>query len=359
LGSGLNRPTVGGVSRAARGVTIKDVAREAGASVASVSRVLNGVGPVSAETRNRVLAAVDKLSYVPNIAARSLITARTDTIGMVLPDLHGEFFSEVIRGADLAASVRGLHLLLASSHADAEGLSYAIRSMRGRVDGLIVMSPHVDGVAAAIALAGDVPTVLLNTELEGRPRPSFRIDNHAGAFAVVRHLAERAQVVAHISGPADNADALARLQGWRDALGDQAGPLLSGDFSEEAGYAAGKALAAMRPRPDAVFAANDIMAVGCLTALAEAGVRVPADMAVAGFDDIPIARLMRPSLTTVSVGIADLSRRALERLARLIDQPTATEDLPEIVRPTVVARESSAATTNVARTALDTEGGRA
>lgn len=322
-------------------VTIRDVAREAEVSVASASRALNGSASVTEATRERVLGAARRLRYVPHIGARILSTRRTHTLGVILPDLYGEFFSEIIRGADMAARARGQHLLLSSSHADAEAVAAVIRSMRGRVDGLLVMSPHVDAEVLADSLADDLPMVLLNTEVEEKRHPCLRVDNHAGAYAATRHLAERARRVAHIAGPLDNCEAQERMRGWRDALGEAAGPLLPGDFTEESGFRAGQALAAMEPRPDAVFAANDMMAVGCLEALAEAGIAVPGDMAVAGFDDIPIARLMRPSLTTVTAHIADLSRRAVERLARLVEGEDSQDELVETVRPDVVVRESS------------------
>jgi LacI family transcriptional regulator len=167
------------------------------------------------------------------------------------------------------------------------------------------------------------------------------VDNYAGALAVSRHLADRTRLVAHIAGPSDNYEAEDRQRGWSDAVGDRRGPVLPGNFTEESGFVAGCAIARMDPRPDAVFAANDNMAIGCMDALAQLGVRVPDDIAVAGFDDIPIARLMRPSLTTVSAKIADLSRRALERLIRRVDETDAGEALQQDVLPEVVVRESS------------------
>jgi LacI family transcriptional regulator len=327
--------------RRARSITIRDVAHEARVSVASASRALNGADGVTEAMRERVLSAARRLRYVPHSGARILSTRRTNTFGVILPDLYGEFFSEIIRGADTAARAHGKHLLLSSSHDGADAVAEVIRSMRGRVDGLLVMSPHIDAQLLADSLADDLPMVLLNTEVEGGRHPCFRVDNYAGAFAAARHLAERARLVAHIAGPLNNSEAEERCRGWRDALGETAGPLLQGDFTEESGFLAGQDLARMSPRPDAVFAANDTMAVGCLAALAEAGIAVPDAMAVAGFDDIPIARLMRPSLTTVSARIADLSRRALERLARLVDTPDTLNDLLETVRPEVIVRGSS------------------
>jgi LacI family transcriptional regulator len=335
-----------------RPVTIRDVAREAGVSVASASRSLNGLDNVATATRERVLGAASKLRYVPHTAARALSIRRTDTIGVMLPDLHGEFFSEIIRGADLAARARGLHLLVSTSHGDSMEAAGAMRAMRGRVDGLLLMSPFVDEQVLADNLAEDLPTVLINTRVDGRPYASFCVDNHGGAVSVVRHLAARG-AVAHIAGPPDNFDSQERLRGYRDAIGGAQGLVLQGDFSEESGWRAGLRLADMPDPPAAVFAANDTMAIGCLLALQEKGVRVPAEMAVAGFDDIPVARLIRPSLTTVRINIADLSRRALERLAGAIAGGESQQELMETVHPLLVVRESSALKSGAAQTVVE------
>jgi LacI family transcriptional regulator len=339
-----------------RPVTIRDVARAAGVSVASASRALNGLDNVTPHLRERVLGAAQQLRYFPHTAARALSTRRTDTLGVVLPDLHGEFFSEVIRGADLAARARGLHLLVSTSHGDKDEAAAAIRSMRGRVDGLMLMSPYVDEDVLADNLADDLPIVLINTHVEGKTYASFNIDNHAGAMAVVRHLAAGGRKVGHIAGPENNFDSQERRRGYRDALGGFEGVILQGDFTEESGYRAGLRLMEMAEPPRAVFAANDAMAIGCLLALDEQGVRVPADIAVAGFDDIPIARLIRPSLTTARISIADVSRRALERLAATIGGDEPTGELLETVHPLLVVRESSALESDAAGTAVKRNG---
>ncbi len=312
-------------------------------SVASASRAINGLGSVTEATRSRIIAAAAELRYVPNSAARSLATRRTDTIGVLLPDLYGEFFSEIIRGIDGSARSGGLHLLLSNSHGDAAEAAAAIRSMRGRVDGLIVMSPHVDSTVLSENLLSGMPIVLINSLVTGRPHPAFLVDNYAGATAVVRHLAEGGRTVAHISGPPANLESRERRRGYRDALGGNEGLVLEGDFSEESGYRAGIALAALAQRPDAVFAANDMMAIGCVIALAESGVRAPMDIAVAGFDDIPLSRLIRPSLTTAGIDIAELGSRAVERLIETIGSGVETEidDRPEMIEPRLVVRQSS------------------
>jgi len=303
--------------------TIKDVARRARVSIASVSRTLNSAGSVTPEVRSRVLRAAHTLRYMPHAAARSLINRRTHTVGLLLPDTHGEYFSELIRGVDRAARARGLHLLVSSSHGDSpEATSTALQSMNGRVDGLLMMSPHVGGGSLAEALPPGLPTVLMNTRVAHGTRAAYLVDDFGGARAMTCHLASCGyRRIAHIRGPRDNFEAEERLRGYRAGLGARRARVIDGDFSEESGYRAGQALAAGRTRPDAVFAANDAMAIGCLFALTEAGVRVPEDIALAGFDDVPVARFVHPPLTTVRVDVAAMGRRALERLAAAIDDP--------------------------------------
>jgi len=326
-------------------VTIKDVAREADVSVASVSRVLNNVGRVGEATRHRILSTAERLRYVPHEGARSLIMRRTATIGMVLPDFHGEFFSEMLRGADSAARARGLHLLVSTSHGDTDEAAAAIRSMRGRVDGLLVMSPHLDAAFVSRHLPDTLPAVLLNAHaVDGRP--GVNVEDHGGAATMVRHLATAGRRrIAHIAGPVGNTDAAERLRGYRDALPEALDDryVVHGDFSMASGRAAGLKLARLDPMPDAIFAANDMMAAGCIEAIRELGLDVPGDIAVAGFDDVPIAQLLRPALTTMRINVATLGARALERLVSLIEQPGAPEPADQTIVPELIVRDSCGA----------------
>jgi LacI family transcriptional regulator len=333
-------------------VTIKEVAREAGVSVATVSRVFTGNGPVQEETRRRVLEVSSRLSYSPHAAARSLTTNRSGSLGVLLPNLYGEFFSEVIRGLDLTARRSGYHLLVSSSHSDRTEVEAVLRALRGRVDGLIVMSPEADAQALQANLPPALPVVLLNCRVEGSAFASINIDNHGGAYAMTRHLLARGhRRIAFVQGAPGNYDAGERLRGYRDALRDggiePAAELeIDGDFSEESGHRAGVALSRLTPRPTAAFAANDAMAVGLLSALQEAGVRVPADIAVAGFDDIPIARFLTPALTTVRVGITGLGELALERLLAAMEDGETHERRHEVLPTSLVVRGSCGAGTS-------------
>jgi LacI family transcriptional regulator len=304
-------------------VTIKDVAQAANVSVASVSRVLNGHATVTEETRAHILAIMKQLRYVPHVGARSLSTRLTNTVGVLLPDLYGEYFSEMIRGIDGAARSRGLHLLVASLHGGADEAAAAIRTMRGRVDGLLVMSPHVDAAFLSDNLPEHLPIVLLNSGAGGGAYASVSIDNFSAAYAMVEHLAASGhRSIGFITGPAGNFEAQERLRGYRAALAallpGVPEDVYEGDFSEEAGTRVGAALAAKIRRPRSLFAANDMMAIGAQLALQAAGVDVPRDIALAGFDDIPVARYVTPALTTVRVPIAGMGAQALDRLAGLI-----------------------------------------
>ena len=327
-------------------VTIKDVARVAQVSVATVSRALNGHGNVAEEVRHRVLAAAQELRYTPHAAARSLSSRRTQTLGVVLPDLHGEFFSELMRGIDQVARAQRLHLLVSSYHGNPEEQGAALRAMRGRVDGLLVMSPFVAApTLLSEHLEPSLPAVLINSQAGLDGTAVLGVDNHGGAMAMVEHLvASGHRRIAFIAGPQDNFDAHERLRGYREALqrllpGAQEW-VLPGDFDEASGHRAGRELLAASPRPDAVFAANDMMALGCLFAFAQAGVRVPADIALAGFDDIPLARYVHPALTTIRVNIAELGARA----ARLLIAKVAGEATNEssVLMTELIVRESSA-----------------
>jgi len=320
--------------------TIRDVARRADVSVASVSRVLNGLENVSDATRARVTEAIKELGYVPHAGARSLSLARTNALGVVLPDLHGEFFSEIVRGMDREANRSGYLLLLSNLHAGSQQAASALKAMRGRVDGLLVMAPHLSEEELTAALPARIPAVLINTRGHAGGHPGIHLDNAAGAAAVVEHLVAlgRKRLV-HIAGPKDNIDAQERAAAFR-ATAERMGvafEIVQGDFEEESGEAAIEALLKGGHEFDAIFAANDNMAIGVLQALRRAGLEIPGDVAVAGFDDIPLARHL--GLTTVRVRIAELGERALARLLEGLSGSQAGGD--EMHAPELVVRATT------------------
>jgi LacI family transcriptional regulator len=322
-------------------VTIRDVAAKAGVSVATVSRVFNRKGPIREDTMRRVMDVAGELQYVPHAGARSLSTRSTRTIGVVLPDLHGEFFSEVIRGIDVAARQSGYHLLLSGSHSDRDEMRAVLQAVRGLVDGLIVMSPDLEPSALLEDLPVGIHVVMLNSRVDGRA--AITIDNAGGARAVVRHLRSLGRKdIAFISGPAQNADAEQRRRGFRVEVraSEIRNAEFPGDFTESSGYAAGQEIMRRRPRPTAVFAANDSMAIGALSAFREAGLRVPEDIALVGFDDIPIARFLTPPLTTVRVEIAELGRRAVAHIVEALEQGGHGTKNRDVIKTALVVRET-------------------
>ncbi|MEH3159490.1 MAG: LacI family DNA-binding transcriptional regulator [Sphingomonas taxi] len=319
------------------------MAREAAVSVASVSRALNGNSSVHPDTRARITAAVEALGYVPHAGARSLSLARSQAIGVVLPDLHGEFFSEIVRGMDREVSAHGYHLLLSNMHADAALAAQAMRSMRGRVDGLIVMAPQLDASGLEAALPPDAPVILINP-CDGVGHASFRIDNASGIVASVVHLVAlgRRRLV-HVAGPDGNIDARERHDAYLAAMAQYAPEVtpivVTGDFHEESGA---EAVAKLRDRGvayDGIVAANDVMALGVLRALRDDGVPVPDAVAVTGFDDIPLARYL--GLTTVRVPLAEMGGRAVARLVAALSGAELTHET-QTVTTQLVPRATTA-----------------
>jgi LacI family transcriptional regulator len=329
--------------------TIRDVAREAGVSVTTVSRVLNDSGPVKEATRERVRAVAQRLHFAPNTTARSLSMRRTHTIGVLLPDVYGEFFSEVIRGIDQAAQQHGYHVLISGAHNEPAEVDAAVRAMRGRVDGLILMAAELDAELLARNLPEKVPAVLINASHDASHFDTINIDNFGGAVAITAHLLRLGhRELRMISGPASNRDAAERERGFRAALlrvgiTARADWVVEGGFTEASGFRAAEQLLAAQIRPTAIFAANDSMAVGALSAARRSGLRVPEDLAVVGFDDVPIAEYVTPALTTVRVSISKLGWCAAERLVECIRAHNRHERRHEIQPTELVVRGSCGA----------------
>lgn len=324
--------------------TIRDVAKASALSVASVSRVLNGHNNVHPDTRKKVLDAMQALGYSPNAAARSLSTAKAHAIGVVLPDLHGEFFSELMRGMDQAASARGYMLLMSNMHADTTLAGQAMGAMRGRVDGLIVMAPQISRSDLATAIPLGLPAVLINSP-DDAGHHNLRIDNRGGVMLMIRHLLARGcKRIVHLAGIRDNLDAAERTQAYRDALSALAPNMpacvLEGDFTDISGERLVRQLIANGTEFDAIFAANDMMALGALQALRTVGMEVPTQVAVAGFDDVPLARYL--GLTTMRVDMVGLGQRAVSRLIAELDGLAAEPGL-ERHTPALIGRATTSA----------------
>jgi LacI family transcriptional regulator len=336
-------------SRDTAEVTIHDVAREAKVSIATVSRVLNGSDTVRDSTRERVQEVVRRLRYVPHGGARSLIKRETRTIGVLLPDMFGEFFSEVIRGLDQVARQRHYSLLVTCTHGESQSAEAMVRTMHGKVDGLVVLSSNIEMYAPLKHLLRRTPVVFLN-HVQGPGADQFdsiSVDNHSGAMAMTRYLMGLGhERIVFVKGPDGNGDADERLQGYREAMKGQPGGALnlmeiSGDFSEGSGYQATGRIVQMGPRPTAIFAANDAMAIGVLCGLKERGMRVPEDISLAGFDDIPMVRYLSPPLSSIRTPIPELGSGAAERLLAMIEAGGAIRPRQQTLEVLLVARAST------------------
>jgi DNA-binding LacI/PurR family transcriptional regulator len=331
--------------------TLEAVARRAGVSRATVSRVVNGSTTVAVAIRDAVNQAVQELGYVPNQAARSLVTQRTESIALILPETANRVFSDdlffpaVIRGVstELEAANKQLVLMMAGSAASHDRVErYA---MAGHVDGVMFASMHgADPLPGALARLG-IPVVCSGRPMTPAefPVPYVDVDHIGGVVQAVRHLvATGHRRIATIAGPQDMIAGIDRLAGYRGALREAglAEHVAVGDFTRESGIRAMRQLLADDPALDAVFVASDMMAYGALQALKDAGRRVPADVAVIGFDDFEISRLSDPPLTTVRQPIVDMGRTMARQMLGLVDDKP---DVPDaVVLPTELVVRGSA-----------------
>ncbi|OFI37530.1 LacI family transcriptional regulator [Arthrobacter sp. SW1] len=324
---------------------MEDVARLARVSHQTVSRVLNAHPHVSARTRLRVERAIADLGYRRNTAARSLVTRRSQVIGVLGAGMGQYGPAHTLLGVQHAARGHGYSVSVANlSSVTPAGIRDALEHfMVQSVDGIVVIAPHQAMLASLRGLAGSTPLVAVGFSA-GERLSTAAVDQRAGAALVVQHLLDLGhRTIAHVSGPPDWIDAAARVDGWRRTLeqaGLQGAPLLEGDWSAGSGYRAGLALA-VEGTATAVFAANDQMALGALRAFKEAGLRVPEDISVAGFDDQPEAAYVIPPLTTVKHDFELLGARCLRML--LSDMEHGPSGRASVIMPELVVRGSTAA----------------
>lgn len=306
--------------------TLEQVARHAGVSRATVSRVVNGSTTVAPDIRRVVRQAVNDLGYVPNPAARSLVNRRTDSYALVMPEPSTRVFSDdrvfpaIIIGVshELEAAGKQLVLMLAGSRRSHDRV--AQYALGGHVDGVMVASMHgADPLPAALAARG-VPVVTSGRPLDGEAVPYVDVEHAAGVHTAVRHLiATGRRRIATIAGPQDMVAGIERLAGYRTAMAGASLPttVAIGDFTRESGAHAMASLLETDPALDAVYVASDLMADGALRTLRRAGRRVPDDVAVVGFDDIEVARFTDPPLTTVRQPVDEIGRHIARQVLRL------------------------------------------
>jgi LacI family transcriptional regulator, repressor for deo operon, udp, cdd, tsx, nupC, and nupG len=317
-------------TRAAR---IQDVARLAEVSTATVSRALATPERVSPQARARVLEAIAKIGYVPNPAARTLRSHKTGMVLVVLPDLANTFFSRILRGIEETLFEAGYGMIISDLDGSPEKEAhFAAYTAAGRVDGAILLNGHLfgqgrDGSGQAARIY--IPLVALCEAIPGADIPQIEIDNRAAACRMTRHLASLGhRSIAYVSGPSDNVLERERFRGYRDGLEVQGVPfdpdwVIPGDFTIESGVEAGQGILARPKRPSAVFCTSDQMAIGVMRTLLSAGLKVPADISVAGFDDIEFAAVAEPSLTTIRQPRRELGQAAASALIDLLQgRPT-------------------------------------
>ncbi len=336
------------LARPRRPAVMADVGQLAGVSHQTVSRVINGSRHVRPATRDRVLVAMRELGYRPNSSARALVTGRTGTLGVVSFDttLYGP--ASTLFGIERAAHEAGYFIMIASLKAlDRPSVTEAVDRLRLQgVDGILVIVSEEEAAHALVQIPMDVPLVAVEAGPSGGI-PVVAVDQRAGAESATRHLLDLGhQTVWHITGPATSLESQQRVEGWRAVLGAAGiappSPLI-GDWSARSGYDLGRRLSA-EPTATAVFVANDQMALGVLRAMHEAGRRIPDQVSVVGFDDIPEAPYFTPPLTTVRQDFGEVGSRSLRVLVRAVESFKAGGPTPRgsLVAPELVVRASTA-----------------
>ncbi len=328
--------------------TLEQVALRAGVSRATVSRVVNGSTTVLPDTRDAVLKAVRELGYVPNAAARSLVTQRTNSVALVFPEPAARIFSDdpffpgVVRGVSQQLEERHFQLVLMMASSPESHRRIEQYALARHVDGVMIASMHgADPLPSALQRMG-IPVVAMERPLGRASVPIVGVDSIAGAAAAVRHLLDRGRRrIATIAGPQDMPAGIDRLAGYqREVSGARLRPLVAeGDFTRRSGELAMARLLAEDPALDAVFVASDLMAHGALQALRSAGRRVPEDVAVVGFDDIEMAQYTDPPLTTVRQPVVELGRLLARQLIGLVAGDEITHSV--VLRTELVVRQSS------------------
>jgi LacI family transcriptional regulator len=307
---------------------IKDVAREAGVSTATVSHVINDSRFVTAETRERVLRAIKKCNYYPNAHARSLASGRSKMLGLLVSDISNPFFPELVKSIESAAFERGYDVILSETAYDARRTSnYVRRMIERKVAGVVLMTSELDMTLIDELANRQVSVVFLDLGSTGERMSNLVVDYASGIDEAVRHLVSLGhRTIAYIGGPSNLKSALKRLEAFTLSVhkhlpGAAAPAVYEADFQLDGGRRAASEILISNDLPTAVVAANDMMAMGAMKEFRSAGLRIPFDISVIGFDDIAFAALSDPPLTTVCLPRVELGRRAVEALMMTIDRP--------------------------------------
>ncbi|HEV3468247.1 MAG TPA: LacI family DNA-binding transcriptional regulator [Pyrinomonadaceae bacterium] len=327
--------------------SIRDVARAAGVSTATVSHVINNTRFVSEEVRARVLEAVELCGYYPNAHARSLASGRSRILGLVVSDISNPFFPELVKAIETAAFERGYDVVLSNTNYDPERTSHYVRRfIERKVAGVALMTSEMDTALIGELARREVSVVFLDLGEPGVHMSNLRVNYESGIEEATRHLVALGhREIAFVGGPAHLRSAARRLEAFRTSMGrhlpDAPLRVLQGDFKVEGGKRAGRELLGGRSLPGAVVAANDLTALGVMAEFRAAGLNVPRDVSIVGFDDIAFTALAEPQLTTVCLPRGELGRRAVEALMMTIEHPDQRG--VEVSIPTyLVIRDSTA-----------------
>ncbi|TDX51573.1 LacI family DNA-binding transcriptional regulator [Orenia marismortui] len=329
-------------------VTIKDIAKEAGVSTTTVSRVLNDKPDVSEATKKKIQKVIDKLGYNPNGIARGLVLQKTHTIGLIIPDISNPFFPEVAKGVEDRARELNYSVIFCNTDNDKEREKEAIALMK---------SKHVDGIILSLSISNkeelykleekNFDVVQIDRKIPDSNYRAVVIDNTLGAYNATSHLVELGHTkIAHVTGDLEIQTSQDRLEGFKKAIDNfdldyKEEWIIEGDFSKESGYQAMKKLLRLEDRPKAVFIANDLMAIGAYEAIFEMGLEIAEDISVVGYDDIEIASIIKPGLTTMTQPKYKLGQTAADILIAKIDSKEDVDDEDIILNPKLIIRDST------------------
>jgi len=303
--------------------TVKEIAKKANVSVATVSRALNDDTKVKEETRDLILSVAKELNYTPNIIARNFVKQKSNLIGLILPEISDEFFTEIIKGVDEIIYDEGFYTIVTSSHKYESLEDEIITFIRsGLLSGLILLVSDLKAQLKTVLLESHIPVVLIDSNPDIKKFDTISIDNYNASYKMTKYLITKKKysTLTHITGPSENDDSLFRKTGFIDACKKYGAKysVEEGDFTREGGLEACRKLLKQNTRPQVIFAANDMMAIGCYDQISRAGLKIPDDIGVVGFDDIFVSQYLTPPLTTVRVHIEDIGKKAADLLIKRI-----------------------------------------
>lgn len=330
--------------------TISDVAKLAGVSAMTVSRVINNSGYISQETRERVEKAIVELGYVPNALARYLRFKRTKTIALILTDITNPFFTTIARGVEDVANEQGFSVIFCNTdESETEEIEYLSVLLQKQVDGVLLVPASASTDALALIAARGVPVVVIDRRVKSELVDVVRCDSEAGAYLLVRHLLELGhRRIAVLSGSPSVSTAVDRVAGYTRAMAeagiaDAEQSVFFDRFTQANGYLMAAQALAVTPRPTAIFACNNFIAFGAIRAIREAGLRVPEDVSVVSFDDLPQSLMIDPFLTVVAQPAYEIGRRAAELLLLRLSGDGPSEAQSVVLPATLIVRASSTA----------------